>query len=241
MQMKYGIQMYSLRDVTPTDMEQTLEKVAQMGYKTVEFAGFFDYPADSLRKWMDANGLETIGTHTQWEQLRDRFDEVVREHKILGCPAVVIPGYTPKTPVELEAFLQALNHWDGKLAKEGLRLGYHNHSHEFLPNSWGCYFHRELQKRTWIELEIDTYWAWHAGLDPIALLQQLGDRVKMIHIKDGLENGDGFPLGLGTAPVKAVWEYAKAHDLHMIVESETLNPDGLTEAEVCIDYLKKLG
>jgi len=238
--MEYGIQMYSLRDVTPTDMENTLRRVAEMGYKTVEFAGLFDHDPIMVRRWLDENGLRAAGTHTPWEQLRSSFDETVRIHKILDCPAVVIPGFTPRTPVDLEAFIQALNFWHSKLDKEGLRLGYHNHSHEFLPNHWGCRMHRELQLKTDIELEIDTYWAWHAGLDPIKLMQQLGQRVKMIHIKDGLENGDGFPLGMGTAPVREVWDYARAHDLHMIVESETLQPDGLTEARICMEYLAAL-
>ena len=60
----------------------------------------------------------------------------------------------------------------------------------------------------------------------------------VIHIKDGLANREGKPLGLGTAPVAAVYKKAVEMGIPMVVESETLQPDGLTEAKICIDYLK---
>ena len=168
--MEYGIQLYSVRDVTPTAMEETLHRLAEMGYRLVEFAGFFGHAPALLRRWLEDCGLSAIATHTGWEALRDRFDEVVREHKELECSMVVIPGYTPGSPEELDAFVAFLNDCQAKLEKEGLRLGYHNHSFEFEPNAWGCRMHEVLQDRTAVELEIDTYWAWNAGVDPVALL-----------------------------------------------------------------------
>ncbi|MBQ8752514.1 MAG: TIM barrel protein [Clostridia bacterium] len=238
--MEYGIQLYSVRDVTPTAMEDTLHRLAAMGYRTVEFAGYFDHTPTTLRRWLADCGLKAVATHTGWDALRDRFDEVVREHKELNCPAVVIPGYAPGSPAELDAFVAFLNDRQTKLEKEGLRLGYHNHSFEFEPNAWGCRIHEVLQEQTAVELEIDTYWAWNAGVEPVALLKKLGDRVRLIHIKDGLAGGEGRPLGRGEAPVEAVWRYAREAGLHMIVESETLDPDGLTEARLCREHLAKL-
>ena len=70
------------------------------------------------------------------------------------------------------------------------------------------------------------------------MMEQLKDRLHFIHIKDGYADRRGEPLGRGTAPVKAVYEKAKAMGIPMIVESETLTPDGLTEAKICFDYLK---
>jgi sugar phosphate isomerase/epimerase len=60
-------------------------------------------------------------------------------------------------------------------------------------------------------------------------------------LKDGFMGGKGIPLGQGDAPVKAVIEYAAKNGLTMVVESETLNPSGLAEAEACIEFLKKNG
>jgi hypothetical protein len=53
--------------------------------------------------------------------------------------------------------------------------------------------------------------------------------------------GKGIPLGQGEAPVKAVIDYAAKNGLAMVVESETLNPSGLAEAEACMEFLKSVG
>ena len=99
----------------------------------------------------------------------------------------------------------------------------------------------QLVDKTNLDLEIDTYWAFNAGLDPVALMEKLKDRVHVIHIKDGFMGGEGTPLGRGAAPVKAVWEKARQLGIPMVVESETLTPDGITEAALCIEYLNALG
>ena len=124
------------------------------------------------------------------------------------------------------------------LEKEGIKLCYHNHSHEFEPNEDGQIIYDELVARTNLGLEIDTYWAFAAKQDPIALMEKLRDRLHFIHIKDGLADKTGKPLGQGEAPVKAVYQKAKEMGIPMIVESETLQPDGLTEAKICYDFLK---
>jgi sugar phosphate isomerase/epimerase len=68
----------------------------------------------------------------------------------------------------------------------------------------------------------------------------LKDRVRVIHVKDGFVDGRGMPLGMGEAPLKKVIDYASANGMTMVVESETLTPSGLDEAEICINYLKSL-
>ena len=77
-----------------------------------------------------------------------------------------------------------------------------------------------------------------AGL--VATITRLKDRVHVIHLKDGLRNGHGFALGEGEAPVAAVREKAIELGMHMVVESETLQPDGISEVTRCFNYLKSL-
>ena len=61
---EYGIQMYSLRDITKDDLKGALKQVAEMGYKYVEFAGFFNNSAEDVKAWLDEYGLVCSGTHT---------------------------------------------------------------------------------------------------------------------------------------------------------------------------------
>ena len=47
--MEYGLQMYSVRDFTEKDLLGTLKKVAEIGYKYIEFAGFFGNSAEDVK------------------------------------------------------------------------------------------------------------------------------------------------------------------------------------------------
>ena len=239
--MEYGLQLYSVRDITGEDLEGALAKVAALGYRFVEFAGFFGHSADKVKAMLDTYGLTVSGTHTGWQELTsERIDETIAYHKTIGNKNIIIPGADLSTREKLDDLVALINEAQPKLAAAGIALGYHNHSHEFIETGYGALIHKELEERTQVEFEIDTYWAYVAGLDPVALLERLGDRVRVIHLKDGYSDGHGMALGEGTAPVAAVRDYAIAHGLAMVVESETCKPDGITEAKICIECLKSL-
>ena len=55
--MKYGLQMYSVRDVTETDLYGALKQVAALGYENVEFAGFFGHDGESVAAWLKERPL----------------------------------------------------------------------------------------------------------------------------------------------------------------------------------------
>ena len=59
-----GLQLYSVRNDCEKDLPAVLEAVAKMGYKGVEFAGYYGRKADELRKLLDKNNLVCCGTHT---------------------------------------------------------------------------------------------------------------------------------------------------------------------------------
>ena len=118
-----------------------------------------------------------------------------------------------------------------------------NHAVEYLPNEDGVIPMQRILDDTDVFIELDTYWAYHAEVDPVAEMERLGKRLALIHIKDGdpsLASECGKPLGLGTAPVSAVYQKAIELGLPMVVESETLTPSGLDEIDVCINHLKSL-
>jgi len=221
-------------------MEEALRQVSELGYKFVEFAGFFGIPAEEIKGMLDKYGLKVSGTHTGWKEIAEHFEETVAYHKAIGNKNIIIPGGDFSDQKKLDALIDMINEFQPKLAAEGIALGYHNHHKEFLPNKDGSNIEDQLIYRTNVMLEIDTYWAYVGMKNPIALLERLGDRVKVIHIKDGDAEGNGTPLGLGTAPVADVYKKAIEMGLPMVVESETCKPDGMTEAKICIEYLKSL-
>lgn len=241
MKYTYGIQLYSVRDIAEKDLFEALEQVAALGYKEVEFAGFFGHTAEEVKEMLDKTGLAVSGTHSGWEELTpDRIEETVKYHETIGNHNFIVPGADLTTLEKIEKFCEVMNFAQPILNKEGITLSYHNHSHEFEVCSWGSTIHSELEKRTSVDFEIDTYWAFNAGCDPIEVMDRLKDRIKVIHLKDGLIGGIGRTLGKGEAPVKEVRDYAYEHGFGIVVESETLTPDGITEAKECIEFLKTI-
>jgi len=238
--MKYGIQLYSIRDITKTQMDKVLCEISRMGYSYAEFAGFFDYTSEQINQMLEKYSLQVSGTHTGWMELTDEnYEKTLKYHKEIGNKNIIIPGADLSTRQKLDEFVDFVNGLRKKLNKEGIELHYHNHAREFLMSDYGVITHNELEKRTDIRFQIDTYWCFNAGQDPIYTMERLKDRISVIHIKDGMASGQGKPLGLGEAPVDKVYEYARDNGILMVVESETLTPSGLDEAQVCIDYLKK--
>ena len=239
--MEYGLQMYSVRDITGQDLAGALQQVAALGYRFVEFAGFFGHSAQDVKKMLDDCGLSVSGTHTGWQELTaENIDATIAYHQAIGNKNIIIPGADLSTREKLDDLIALINEAQPKLAAAGIALGYHNHAHEFIETSYGAYIHKELEEKTNVEFEIDTYWAYVGKQDPVATLERLKHRMRVIHLKDGLQDGHGKALGEGTAPVAAVRSKAIELGLAMVVESETCDPTGIEEVGRCIRFLNGL-
>ena len=90
--MEYGIQMYSVRDFTKDDLDGALRQVSELGYKFVEFAGFFGHSAEAVKAMLDKYGLRVSGTHTGWQEVAEHFEETVAYHKTIGNKNIIVPG-----------------------------------------------------------------------------------------------------------------------------------------------------
>lgn len=239
--MQYGLQMFSVRDITKEDMEGALREVAAMGYSFVEFAGFMGHTAQQIKAWLDQYGLKASGTHTGLAMLTDDvLEETIAYHKAIGCKNIIVPFEKMEDKAAVDAVIDRMNVLEPRLAQEGITLHYHNHDHEFKPNADGIIAEEELLKRTKINLEVDTYWVFAAEKDPVAFLKEHKDRISVIHLKDGMGGHEGKSLGLGKAPVLAVRDTAIELGMDMVVESEGLEPTGLEEVKRCIDFLKEV-
>ena len=247
--MNYGLQLYSVRDSAAEDFEGTLKAVAEMGYKMIEPAGFFNLPANEVKAMVDHYGLEVCSTHTGYREVFEHFEDTIAYHKTIGCKNIILPGSMFATKEALTYTIDSINRFQPLIEAEGMKLHYHNHSREFVPNLDGQIAEEEIAKRTNVNLEIDTFWVYNAFLDPIEILEKYKDRITHIHLKDGIRKptpessdreADGRSTGMGDAPVLAVRKKAIEMGAKIIIESEGLDPTGLGESKRCIDFLKAL-
>lgn len=242
--MDYGLQLYSVRDMEEQDYKETLYRVADLGYKYVETAGFFGHSAEQVKEWLDEYGLKVSGTHSDFCDLDDDFEATVRFHKTIGNTKYIIPGLPVSTRDELDNAVGKFNHYAPMLAEHGIELGFHNHYQEFILNKDGIYPNLYFMEKTNIKFEIDTFWTFVADRNPITVLEEYRSRlIGCIHLKDGKRYPQiaGTALGEGSAPVRDVIAKAKDMGLDIIVESEGLNPTGIEEVARCIEFLKKNG
>ena len=80
-----GLQLYSVRKECERDLPGVITAVAKMGYKGVEFAGYYNRSAKELRKMLDDKGLKCCGTHTGLDTLLgDNLVRTIEFNKTLG-------------------------------------------------------------------------------------------------------------------------------------------------------------
>ena len=243
--MKYALQLYSVRDgiKNGADLLSALGKVREIGYEGVEFAGVQKLPAETLRERLDELGLTCVGAHISLDDFKPRhLEKTLTYYRTLGCQQVGVGGADIFEEKKLVKALEILENANREAEKIGMKVYFHNHTHEFAPPA-------KSDNPAWVidrlkqacYLQVDTYWSFYAGVDTPALLRENRDRICLVHLKDGNGGYTGFSLGMGTAPVKAVWERAKKLGLYMVVESEGCDPDGVSEVTRCFEYLKSLG
>lgn len=226
---KIALQMYTLRDYTKTakDFADTLERVHRIGYSAVQLSavGAMDgktpqTTSKEARKLLDSNGIRCVATHRSWESLAQNTDFEIEFHHDLGCDFCAIGGmpseYNAMGAEGYKRFLDESASVIEKLNAAGIRFGYHNHAHEF--QRFGE--HRKTFYDAFIEssnpnflLEIDVYWAGHAGVNPVRLFERLKGRVPVIHAKDKEVVKEGpvmAPVGEGNMDWEGIIRACKA-------------------------------
>lgn len=128
--------------------------------------------------------------------------------KTIGCKRFIMPSIAFGNKEELDHSIELINEYAPRLAAEGMEMMYHNHSSEFYYNADGQIPEVEIINRTDIKLQIDVYWIYRAGVNPIYFLEQFKDRIGAVHLKDGTME-HGTPLGQGTAPIAEVVKWTK--------------------------------
>jgi len=236
----YTLQLYSVRDSMEKDVRGTLKNVGALGYDRVEFAGFFGVPPEVMRDWLEGSRLRVFGSHMSCDAVEENFDGIVRYHRVIGCERITINRNQLFSQDAIDAFVAQVNRLRPKLLDEGIRLGFHNHRQEFEANADGSIAYPHILERTELDLQLDVFWAKVAGHDPVKQIEAFGDRLKSIHLKDGLLDGTELPFGQGEMDLPKLVHAAKKRGIDIVAESETLNPSGLDEAKICIDYLKNL-
>lgn len=187
-----ALQMYTLRESckTPTDIATTLSRVRRIGYEAVQLSGLGPIDPAELVRIIRGEGLTCCATHQPIDKLESEPARVIDEHAALECRYTAIGGYfgKPYSADGWRGFVARYNALADRYAGSGLRLGYHNHSHELMrfAEFGGTtaleMLARHLKPDIWMEL--DTYWVQHGGGDPAHWIDAVAGRIPCVHLKD---------------------------------------------------------
>ena len=197
-----AVQLYSIREYiggrrgkTPgVGLERALADLAKIGYKAVEFAGYYGKNAKALKKMLDDNGLVACGTHVgRGEFGPDKIKATCEFNLGYGNSLIICPGggNFPGKGEKLDDFLKMLVDYYNKAAETaatfGCKIGLHNHTREFElkmkdGTTYWDYFFRNTS--TNVCMEQDVGWTTCAGADPCAQYAKYPHRSPTLHAKE---------------------------------------------------------
>ena len=200
-----GLQLFAVRQDCEKDLPGTLDKVAEMGYEGVDFAGYYDYGAAELRKLLDERDLKCCGTHIGVDTLKDdQLPATVEFALTLGNRYLIVPGLPPEWRDSRDAWRRTAEFFSAvaeKVKPHGLRTGYHNHGVEFEPIDgeipWVTLGENTTDD---VILQMDNGNCAYGGGDPIAMLERFPGRSVTVHLKEYPSPNDEAIIGEGDCP-----------------------------------------
>lgn len=243
-----GIQLYTVRELFSKDPMGTLEKVAAIGYREVEYGGggYDKMDHAALRKTMDRLGLKSPSIHVAYEALASDFDGAVAMTKALGGDTLVVP-YMVEAHRNAEGWKAAVanfNRYAERLKKAGLGFAYHNHDFEFTLKPGGTSLFDTLiadADPALVRLELDLFWAIAAGEDPKAIIRRLAGRIYAYHVKDRTADGKMTSVGKGVIDFADIFTLNRTAGVkHFYVENDQSPAPYLPDIQTSFATLSRL-
>ncbi|MDR3707011.1 MAG: sugar phosphate isomerase/epimerase [Capsulimonadaceae bacterium] len=245
-----AVQLYTIRDASSADFPAALRKVAEIGYKFVEFAGFNGLTAAQLKPILKDLGLGVVAAHVGLDAFEgDKAKQTFADYAEVGSKYVVVPYIAEdkrKDADGYKAIAKRLNEIAVQGKSYGIKVGYHNHNFEFEQVFNGVTGEEILLNETdpnLVVFELDTYWALRAGTDPVAFLKKFSGRFDLLHIKDMDPVDKSFAeVGTGLLPLDAIVAIAPSIGAKaLIVEQDVCKRNPLESIEISFNNLKAKG
>jgi sugar phosphate isomerase/epimerase len=245
-----GVQLYSVRKDCEKDLPGTLNQVGKIGYKAVEFAGYYGRDAKTLRKLLDDAGLKCCGTHTALATiLPDQLEKTIEFNQTIGNKYLIVPSLPEKYRKTKEDWQKTADLFTAAAEKakgSGMVVGYHNHGVEFDPIGgeipWDIFFNRASKD---VKIQFDIGNAMHSKTPALATtyLKKFPGRTASVHAKPYSKSNPNALIGNDELPWKEIFDLCEnvAGVEWYIVEYERDNEPPLVSIEKLHKIFCELG
>ena len=249
--MKYGIQLYSLRQYLKTDEDyrEVFKRCKEMGAETVQLSVTAGHPynAELIKELVKESGLSICSTHSPYSRIVNDLDNLALEHLSFDCHEIgigMMPGEYRKNHYEkLDEFISELNRAAERLKQYNICIAYHNHWFEWDDTPNGKVIEK-LIKDTSKDVHFipDTFWIKFAGAEPVEFLKTVRGRIQTLHLKD-YKKTLGLPIfravGKGILDFKEIIKTAEDMGVQNSVVELDLSPNPYKSLEFSFDYINK--
>ncbi len=252
--MKIGVQLYTLRDFCKDtqSLSETLKKVADMGYTTVQLSGICAYDPEWMAGQLKENGLTCPLTHTSPDRIADDTMKVIEEHRIFGCSNIGIGcSNIYEDREKFDSFVKRFKEPAKVLKENGMYLMYHNHNLEFNQYDDSDKIVLEMLCEAFspdeLGITLDTFWVQAGGGDPVWWIHHLKGRTPCIHLKDLAYRKSNdltmLPVGSGNMNFEAILAACEDEKVQYgLVEQDVCNGrDPFDCIKDSYDFLKSFG
>ena len=254
-----SVQLYSLREFAAKDFWKELEFVAEVGYKGVEPAGFWNIRPSEFRKVLDDLGLKMYSSHSPWAR-PGNLGEVMDIANACGLDRVVC-GYSAADFADMDAIkrtAETTNKMMEVLKRNGFSMFQHNHDFEFARLDGRIKYDIYREMVPGMKYQIDCFWSTNLGSeDPVEMLNMFADDTVLIHMKDGyckqdvsgnkMVNGilerkvELTPLGQGDLPIGKLIEAVPEQVETVVVELDYCCKEMHTALRESYEYMTSNG
>ncbi len=240
----FGIQLYTVRDQMKLDVNRTLQRIAEIGYKEVEFAGYFGRSPKDIKNILAENSLTSPSTHIEIQLIRDYAEQVIDAALEVGHKYIVMAWLDPSERVTLDqyrAHADLFNIFGEKCKVAGLKFAFHNHDFDFQELE-GVIPMDLLLERTdsgAVAFELDMYWITKAKADPIRYINNHPGRFPLWHIKDMAPSTKMSDVGAGVIDFSAIFAHNKKAGLEHFFAERDDPPNSLVTASNSFNAMLK--